>query len=643
MKKIALAGQISSLHFRSYFLNAIAIIFLAFLFAPVSSADAQRNPDRPNIEELLPETTVAFIQIPDIRDLLEKTKDSAGMQMLRDEEVAPMYERIIEEGRTAYGKVEEEVGLSLEELQSIPSGELVFCTIAPRRKNPAYMFILEIGEENEAAEKALGVARDKLVEAGNTAEDEELESGVSVEKLSIEGMVWFKAQREGLVVACSNEKVLNDFFLRWDGEEVKKVRPLSKNRKFITIMNRCRSKKELPSDIRFFVDPIGIFKSAGRGNVEMQLAIAFLPSLGLDSLLGMGGSVILGDEEYETIAHGHLLLSSPRKGVTKVLSLKPGDYEPESWMPFDAHSYTTTSWDVPQMYNEIRGLVDLTMDEGAFDNMVQDNINDRLEMSLEEDILSQFSGRISLGQVTSVPGKLNSASWVVGLGLNNAKDATEMGEKLVDFLNENAFDGNIEKSEYEGIVNWAISDSAIEAQSERRLERRRERNKRRGREEDDMEEMRATVRLPRPTFAIIDNTLVITDSVEAFEKAVATHKGESESLMNDAGFVKMADQMTRLLGTDMPVALSYNQPKYSVQAMLEYGNADSTKALLSSQAENSDDGSFWKVLKGVMDDHELPSSETLSKYIAPQGWFATSDDTGYHFLWFQERLELEDE
>ena len=643
MKKTALTGHALPSRFRPHIQHAIAIIFLALLLAPMSSAVAQRNPDRPNIEDLLPETTVAFVQIPDVRDLIEKTKDSAGMQMLKDEEVAPMYERMIEEGRTAYGKVEEQVGLSLDELQSIPSGEMVFCTIAPRRKNPAFMFILEVGEDNDAAEKALGVARDKLVEAGNTAEDEELESGVSVEKLSIDGMIWFKAQREGLVIACSNEKVLNDFFLRWDGEEVKKVRPLSKNRKFITIMNRCRSKKELPSDVRFFVDPIGIFKSAGRGNVQMQLAIAFLPSLGLDSLLGVGGSMIFGDDEYETIAHGHLLLSSPRKGVTKVISLKPGDYEPESWMPFDAHSYTTTSWDVPQMYNEIRGLVDLTMDEGAFDNMVQENIDDRLEMSLEEDILSQFSGRISFGQVTSVPGKLNSASWIVGLGLNNAKDATEMGEKLVDFLNENGLEGSIEKTEYEGIVNWAVSESAIEAQNERRMERRRERNRRRGREEDDMEEMRATVRLPRPTFAIIDNTLVITDSIEAFEKAVATHKGESESLKNDAGFVKMADQMTRLLGTDMPVALSYNQPKYTFQSFLEYGNADSTKALLSSQAENSDDGSFWKVLKGVMDDHELPSSETLSKYIAPQGWFATSDDTGYHFLWFQERLDLEEQ
>ena len=147
-------------------------------------------------------------------------------------------------------------------------------------------------------------------------------------------------------------------------------------------------------------------------------------------------------------------------------------------------------------------------------------------------------------------------------------------------------------------------------------------------------------RIPNPCFAIIGDCLLMSDSTAAFEMAAATEKGENEPLRNDEDFVKMAEQMTRLLGTDMPVALSYSQPKHQFEQLLQYGNADSTKSFISSQSESSE---FWKVVKGVMDDHDLPSMDVMKKYIVPQGWFVTSDDTGYHLLWFQERLVVEDE
>ena len=621
----------------------IAMLFLTAVVFP-SSAWSQRNEERPNIEDLLPETTVAFVQIADIRDFIEKTSDGATMQMLRDEEVAPLYERVVEEGRKAYDKVEEKVGLSLDEIQSLPSGEMVACMIAPRRKKPVFMVIMEVGEDNEAVDKALGVARDKMSEAGVEREEEELESGVEVEKIRVDGQQVYMAQRDGLIIGCSDEKVLNNFFLRWDGEEVEKVRPLSKNRKFITIMNRCRSKKDLPNDVRFFFDPIATYKSAAKGNVGMSTAIAFFNPIGLDTIRALGGSMILGDDEYEVIMHGHLLLASPRKGVTKVIALKPGDYQPELWMPNDALFYSTTSWDVPQMYQELRGIFDLTLEEGTFDDFILENIDDRLEMSLEEDILSQLSGQIAIAQVAAEPGKLNSASWIVGLGLTDSEKATVVVEDIIAWLNENANLG-FEENEHEGIKYWKTSEEVVSERAERRRKWREERRARRGDDgdDDDGDLMRATVRMPEPHYSIIGGSLVICDSKEAFESVVATYKGKKPGLANDEEFVKMAEQMTRLLGTDMPVALSYSQPKNQLLPMLDYANSADARTYLSSMAEKGEEGGFWGTLKGVLDDHDLPSNDVLSKYMLPQGWFMTSDDTGYHLLWFQNRLQSKDE
>jgi len=393
--------------------------------------------------------------------------------------------------------------------------------------------------------------------------------------------------------------------------------------------------------MRFYFDPIGTYKSFAKGNIGMSTAIAFFPAIGLDTIRAFGGSMILGDEEYESVMHGHLLLANPRKGITKVVSLKPGEYQPELWMPADAMFYTTTSWDVPQMFEELRGIFDLTMEEGTFDNFIKENIDENLEMSFEEDVLSQFSGRISVTQFSVDPGKLNSASMLVGLGLNDPEKAKYVAKDIVAWANEND-EAGLEEGEYEGFTYWTRSEESIEKRNAEREKWRSERRARRGEEGEDegREALRATVRLPRPCFAIVGDSLVMCDSLEAFHAVAATFNGETPSLANDEEFVKMADQMTRLLGTDMPVALSYSQPKNQLLPMIDYANSDKTREYLSTQSE---EGGFWGTMKNVLDDHELPSSDVLDKYIVPQGWFVTSDDTGYHMLWFQQRLELEDE
>ena len=631
----------------SRFASCFFLVAVAFLFL-VPESFAQRDPERPDLADLLPETTVALIQFPDIKDAFEKIKNGNAGKMLEEESIAPLRDRIMEEANKAYSEVEEDVGLSLEDFASIPSGEMVFATIAPRRSSPVFMVILEVGEDNEAANNAFGIAMEKISDGEeNTVEKAELESGIEIDTVTVDGYQVYIAKHDGLIVGCSNEKELNDFFTRWDGGDVAKVRPLSKNRKFITVMNRCRSQKDLPLDFTFFFDPIALIKSSNRGNISAQAVIAMFPSIGLDSILAIGGSMILDDDEYESILHGHLLLSNPRKGVTKVISLKPGEYEPEPWVPFDSFFYSTTSWDVPQMYAELREIFDLVLEEGTFDNFIENRVNENLQMSLEEDILPNFTGRVSTSQVSVDPGKLNTGSFIFAFELADVDAATETIEKITTQVNGESDNPLIEKREVEGFSYWLRSESSIESGRERRRKRREERNAGRDAEQQEQEEARqerrdirrATFRAPRGVYGIIGDSLVVCDSIEAFERSVATFQGDVPSLQNEEGFVKMANQMTGLLGSDMPCAIYYNNPKHQLGPLLEFANSDSTANFLTNTAENSD---VTKMIKGVLDDHKLPSMEVMEKYIAPQGGFATSDDTGYHFIWFQERINLDD-
>ena len=628
--------------------STLALVCLSMLAPTTVSGqdDLEENPPRPATEQLLPETTVVFFQIADVKDMAEKYMAGSAGQFFNDENIAPLVGRLWEEGKSLYDEnALEEVGLSLEEIGSLPSGEMTIAVIAPRRKKPVIMVLFELDDENPAVDKALNRVREVAADEGEGFTDIEKENGITYEKTMIDDTPMITARKDGLMVACTDEKVLDNFFKRWMGEEVKKVRPLSENRKFITIMNRCASKKGFEPEARFFVDPITLAKSAGRGNVGMAAGMAFLPTLGLDGLNGIGGAMVLGDDEYEFIAHAHVLLASPRKGIMEMISLKPAYYEPESWMPSDTHFYTTTSWDVDQMYAELTKMVDLFTEEGNFEKLVDENINENLNLNLKEDVLDLFTGRITIANSTVRPITLNSASTIVGLQLKDPEGAREYIEEKFKTLREENEDfeaDDVEFVEHDGIKFWCSSQERYDERQERMAERMRERAERRGRPS-----MEGSIRFPDPCVGFVGDCVIYTDSRESMKHIIDVHNGSASALRDDDEYLKMSSHMTRLLDSDMPCAMAFNQPAKQMEMWFEFANADTTKDFINgsaaSAAENEEmdfGGEFMTTLKDILDENPVPEFGKVKKYFQPNGWFMTTDDTGYHVLMFQERLKL---
>ena len=236
---------------------------------------AQELPERPATELLLPETTVAVTKLTSFSEFIEKWNSSLFAQMLEDEDVSPLAKQLYEVGEDQYTQVEEKVGMSLDELKSLPSGEMTIALVAPRRKDLAVVVMIELDDENEAVDLAFDRARE-LIEQENEIEEEASTLDVKVEKAIVNGQQVFFCRHDGMLVGSSSLNVLEDIFLRWSGGENKKVRPLSENRKFITISNRCSTSDDFPPDMMFYVDPIGIFKASARGNTGRQLCVPIL-------------------------------------------------------------------------------------------------------------------------------------------------------------------------------------------------------------------------------------------------------------------------------------------------------------------------------------------------------------------------------
>ncbi len=607
----ALLGEFGTLR------SILSLVVLSTLLLPgiVSAQSAER----PNSDELLPETTVAYVQIQNVRELFEKMGETNMGKMMEDENIAPLVGDLFQTAQDAYAEVEDRVGLSLEEIQSLPAGEICFAVIAPKRKPAAFVLIVDTDEESEAVDKALERGRDLAEESDVEIESEDTDD-VTFEKFSVRGQQMAFFRLGGTVVVGNSQPEMEAIVERWMGREVEKIRPLKENRKFITIMNRCRGTKDVAPDMRFFADPIAFARTMMRGNPGAQIALNFLPILGLDGLLGVGGAAIMDELDCESVFHLHVLLSNPREGIFEMLALKPGDYEPEPWVPHDATFYTSTSWDVQKMLDEFVTIFESFNGEGSFAEDVEEEIMDEFDIDFRTNLIDQLEGRLTFVQWVGEEVAVNGQTFGLGAEINDHDEFM----KVLDAIRDKADDDNIEEVDHKGITFWQMATDQIEKQRER------------------MRESEfgppVTVRIPQFCWGIIDNHFLLSDSPDFFKLAIETTRGKEPSLLDSDEYQKINRQMTRLLGTDVPGAVMISRPADTFKMFFELAQNEDTRGFLDEMADDND---YAKGVRDAIENNPLPDFEDIRKYFQPSGMYFTNDDTGYHMLGFQMKSDDE--
>ena len=482
-------------------LASFVVVLMLPIHSVLASPQADSIPERPSSELLLPETTVALVQVPNFRDALEKMKETSTGRMFADESIAPLVDGLWEEAETSYGDVKEEVGIEFSDLTSLPDGEMVFAVIAPRRQNPEYLVMMELNEEDGVLDRVIERGREILPQEVAPAGDidgegeaepvvEEVEEatpnedGFELESFVTDGRKVHFFRHKSTLVACTSLSELEDLIDRWMGREVEKTRPLASNRKFVTIMKRCEGTNDLEPEFRFFVDPIAVAKSSTRGNTSARFAINMLPLLGFDSLSAIGGTMFLDEEDYESIVHGHVLLTNPRSGIFAMLAFRPTEYAPEEFVPQAVTNQAMVSMDAPKAYAELTKIVDGFVEPGYFEKIVDDNVNTEFGLNLKEDIIDSIDGRITWFQWIEEPAMVNSTRSAIAIRLKDAEKFRMLFDKLTDYANRDLkgkgtgeeAESVIEKRDYREITIYAEPRSKVDSRNER-IKRRRNRNR----------------------------------------------------------------------------------------------------------------------------------------------------------------------
>ncbi len=581
---------------------AATILFLL----PALAAAAER----PDAAHLLPDNTVFYLRFPVTTETVSKFQETAIGRISQDPAMQPLVSQLYGSAIEAFQRAEKEIGASLDDLLSLPQGEMCLAMVTPEESRPAVVFLVDVGQRLPVVDKLLNRAGQTLEQQGARRSEETLgDTRLTVFDLrGDETRQLVVAVRDNAVLVASDLDVAQGMLNAWSGKKTEGVRVLADNPNFAAVMRRCTGTEDQPPQVEFFVDPVTLFSRASRGNAGAQTLVALFPALGVNGIRGAGGSLTFATEDYDSMTQLHLLLDSPRTGVLELIAPRAGEITPENWVPADAASYVTVNWDLAKTYASFASLYDKIRGEGALAGSFERDLKNRLGIDFRKDVVEALAGRVTLVNAMVRPARLNSRANLVGVKLKDATAFQKTLEKAVAKAGP-----QMNRETFAGVTIY-------------RAPTRKPRAK--------QPPNQPLMRQPDPALAIVDDYLLATDSLDLLKQAIAAQSDTSQSLAGQLEFRLIASKIRSQPGGERASLIAFDRPEEALRLWYEIAAAEATRQRLSQGAENN---RFFRAVNDALRDHPLPPFAVLARYLAPSGSLLTDDETGLHYTSFTLR------
>lgn len=594
-------------------MTSLALLAAFFSFSGPSVALAQR----PSAMKLFPEETLAFVRVAHGMDFVERFRTTGFGQLLRGPELQPLVNDAWQLAGDRYQEdARERVGIDWDDLSRLPKGELAVGIVPRGGTRPGVLLLADFDGEEEDADFFADRLRERWETEGRVVEETEIDGDtlIVVRRGENRNTSFGYLFKETCLLASNDETLLRELLDRWkgratgtldaEGEEGTSGLALADKKEFVDILRECSTQLEEPPQLVFYADPLGLLRHFTRGNPGMAVVMATFPQLGLDGILGVGGTVSLASERWEGLTHLHLLLDNPRSGVLTLLRFKEGEIAPPSYVPADVYGYGTMHADVPGIFERLNQLVDKFRYDGSFRDSIEQGPWSRFDVDLEEDLINNLAGRMVLVTSYDVPRRLQGEMRAIGLTLVDPQITRDALESVVEQLPE-----RMEKREFGGVEYVAMAPrfGADLPEEERPFS---------------------------PAICILDDTLIFSSSTSLLEQMLAAHQGTNQALADSVGFKVIQSRVERMTRGQKLATFNYENPAMAFRHWFELAQDDRLRDRLAEGGANSP---FLASISQILEDNQLPSGETLDKALSPTGGYLLDTNTGLHYMNFSIR------
>jgi len=402
-------------------------------------------------DQILPGDTYLHFTVKSVEDAKRQFVESPFGQLINDpamDEFRAELERAfagrLQEG---FAKVEDQLGVPVEELLQIPSGE-VSVSIAGAGNHVGLVIRIDYGDSESQVMALMDLATEALsaVTELNQVVDEvdgtEITMYEVVEDVPtplIKEFGWFT--RDNHLVISSSRNVMESLIANWAGDSSE---TLANNETYNYVVSRLESEPGAAASI-LYADPIGLAQklvqtsSFGQGQMIAGMVVSQLPMLGFNQLKAVGAVFEDASGDFQMTQRAMVYAEQPPAGLMRMFMLEPVSPVPPEWVKEDAVMYTAVHWNIGEAYSAIESLVDGFQGTGTLDALLKQASAAGPGVDIKSDLIEQLTGELHMaGGGIDAENATNEMLFAIGV-----QDASTFGDLLARVSNDPQFPGSI--------------------------------------------------------------------------------------------------------------------------------------------------------------------------------------------------------
>ena len=642
----------------------------------------------PAADQLLPNTTKAFVSIPNLQDLQQRFERTQIYQLLNDPVVKPFADDLKRQLQSRFDQTQARLGISFEGLENLGTGEASSAVLAPDDETQphAVAVIVDATGAVEQAQELVDRIGKQLVEDGAERSEIKIDDhDVVVYTITDEQdaektyMVYYRIHEEH-IVSTDHRAVMQDILNRFKNPGDDNIAGIAA---YQSAMKHCQQAAgDTEPQIRWFVEPFGYAKTiqaAAGVNPQGKNFHELLIGQGFGALTGAGGWVHVAEGPHE-FRH-HTWVSAPRTtdaiiaqiakettaanaGIERdpriaakesdkyVLAMRMLDFpnsenqKPQEWIPNSVSTYSTINWNMKEAFEFAKTLVNeyLDSEEGQdlFEEILKGIAHDvnGPQLDIRDEFVAYLAGRMSVITDFREPIDVDSNQW---MAIIEVTDAEAVEKAVAKFM---AAEPNKHERDFQGQLIWEILNEEENIEIELDIDFGEDGFGAFGDEgfddfgEDEESETEALGEQPLiSTWAITvsaDGHVLIASSADFIEDIIKQQ--DDANLLSAEDYVRIETELNKMGAASTSMRMftrldDKHHPNYELIRMgkLEHSQTMMGKILSRLMGSSDDDKTVEKI-----DVSKMPEFAAVAKYLGPSGTFVRTDDGG----WFASGVVL---
>ncbi|MBN1588023.1 MAG: hypothetical protein JW888_00745 [Pirellulales bacterium] len=644
------------------FLSRLLLVFaIVLVFGPPVRAGQSGFGER-----LLPKSTKGVFLVTNVEYLTSQWEQTQLGQLMNDPAMEPFAKDLRRQFQDRFSRLRERLGLKLDDLRGVPSGEMDVAMIQPAKEQAAVALLVDVAGHLPQAKELLGKVSANLIAQGAKRSEDSVGSlmlivfDVPESRDYPAGQVaYFLCEEDSLLGAADNMEVMKGIIRRKMGQGTPGD-SLGDVPSFKHVMGRCQKHTgETKPQIRWFIDPLSYIECVRTVTPESKrrqgvTVLDVFRDQGFCAIQGIGGYIDFKVGQYEILHRTSVYAPGPyvkapepykdKVSMDMLTFPNSANYALPSFIPNDVATCTMFHWDILKAFDNFGPTFDELFGEGEtgiWDDVLESlkEDEDGPQIDLRKELIQHLDHRVTVisDYVLPITTKSERLLFAIRIKPDKVQDVADGVKKMLkdDPTIRRRVLGNLEiwetvEQEQMKLPDAPTIDLPNLAPKKKETVIKRERRFR-GEAEDEEELL-----LPHAAVTVANGHLLIASHYDFLVDIL--ERAKKSDLLADSPDYKTVDSAMRNLGARQDCLRAFSRtdeeyrPTYELIRMGKMPEAETMFGRMLNSLFGPHKKGF--VRKQQVDGSEMPDYDLVRGYLGPAGTFGKTEEDGWFVVGF---------